>query len=273
MEIGLIDAVWEGTAFEGEPGLAKAKEIGFQAVDIAFDPVGQPPEAVQQVIENVKAAGLPARSVVCVALGFAGDYNASVQRFHVERAKHHLDFASQLGASNLLLVIGEYIWQNEIIPAADQWAAAVRNTREVSRHAEQLGLELALELEPWRYAFLNSIPEAIRLMDEVGVEACKVNLDVSHLWPIGVSADEIGALAGRISHAHISDCDGKVYGNLPPGRGTAPLREYLIALIETGFDGTLSVELEPPPAGEDVEAWVREAYRETRKLIQEPASS
>jgi D-psicose/D-tagatose/L-ribulose 3-epimerase len=269
MEIGLIDAVWEGTPFEGEPGLAKAKEIGFEAIDVAFDPVDQSPEAVQRVVARVKACSLPARSVVCVALGFAGDYNRSVQRFHIDRVKRHLDFAAQLGARNLLLVIGEYIWQLEIISAADQWAAAVRNTRAVSGYAEELGLELALELEPWKYAFLNSIPEAVRLMDEVGVEACKVNLDVSHLWPMGVSADEIGALAGRISHAHISDCGGEVYENLPPGRGTAPLREYLAALIETGYDGTLSVELGPPPAGEDAEAWVREAYQETVKLMQE----
>ena len=37
----------------------------------------------------------------------------------------------------------------------------------------------------------------------------------------------------------------------PPGRGTAPLREYLAALVDTGFDGALSLELGPAPAGED----------------------
>ena len=273
MEIALIDAVWEGTPLEGLPGLVKAKEIGFDAIDVAFDPVGQPPAAVQQMVENVRAGGLPVRSVVCVSLGFAGDYNSSVQRFHVERAKRHLDLAAQLEARNLLLVIGEYVWQQEVIPAADQWAAAVLNTREVSYYAGNLGLELALELEPWKFAFLNSIEAAVRLMDEVDVEACKVNLDVSHLWPMGASADQIGALAGRISHAHISDCGGKVYQNLPPGRGTAPLRDYLAALVETGFDGVLSVELGPPPAGEEAEEWVREAYRETVKLMQEAGAA
>jgi D-psicose/D-tagatose/L-ribulose 3-epimerase len=273
VEIALIDAVWEGSALEGMPGLLKAKEIGFEAIDVAFDPVDQPPEAVHEFIDDVEAVGLPARSVVCVSLGFAGDYNASVQRFHVERVKRHLDLAAQLEARNVLLVIGEYVWQQEIIPADAQWAAAVRNTREVSQYAENLGLELALELEPWTYAFLNSIPAAVRLMDEVDAEACKVNLDLSHLWPMAVSPDQIGALAGRISHAHISDCGGKVYENLPPGRGTAPLRDYLAALVETGFDGTLSVELAPPPAGQVVEEWVREAYRETVQLMQETGAA
>jgi len=271
VEIGLIDAIWEGTPFEGGPGLIKAKELGFQAIDVAYDPIDQPPEAVRERSDEVKNGGLPARSVICVALGIAGDYNASVQRFHVERAKRHLEFAAQLDARNLLLVIGEYIWQQEIIPASDQWADAVRNTREVSRYAETLGIEIALELEPWKFAFLNSIDSAIRFMDEVAADACKVNLDLSHLWPMGVSADQIGVLAGRISHAHISDCHGHVYENLPPGRGTAPLGAYLAALSETGYDGTLSVELEPPPTGTDVEDWVREAFRETSKLMQQNA--
>jgi D-psicose/D-tagatose/L-ribulose 3-epimerase len=273
VEIALIDAVWEGTPLEGISGLLKAKEIGFEAIDVAFDPVGQTLEAVRQLTDDVRAVGLSARSVVCVSLGFAGDYNASVQRFHVERVKRHLDLAAELGARNLLLVIGEYIWQQEIISADTQWAAAVRNTREVSQYAQDLGLELALELEPWKYAFLNSISAAVRLMDDVESEACKVNLDLSHLWPMGVVPDQISALTGRISHAHISDCGGTVYQNLPPGRGTAPLREYLAALVKTGYGGTLSVELEPPPPGEDVEAWVREAHRETIKLMQETGAA
>jgi sugar phosphate isomerase/epimerase len=271
LEIALIDAIWEGTPLEGSPGLAKAKEIGFEAIDIAFDPVGQSPGAVQRLVDYVHESDLPVRSVVCVALGFAGDYNTSVQRFHIDRVKRHLDLAKQLGARNLLLVIGEYIWQQEIIPAADQWACAVRNTREVSRYSEELGLELALELEPWKYAFLNSIQSALRLLDEVDVGACKVNLDLSHLWPMGVAAEQIDALAGRISHAHISDCDGKTYGNLPPGRGTAPLLDYLTALIETGYDGALSVELEPPPSGVEVVSWVTDAYRETARLLETAA--
>ncbi len=268
MEIALVDAVWEGSELEGTPGLAKAREIGFDAVDVAFDPVGQPVEAVDRFIRDAGESGLPVRSVICVSLGIGGDYNPSVQRFHVERAKRHLEFGERLGAHNMLFVIGEYIWQQEIIPADDQWATAVRNVREVAEAATDLGLELALELEHWKYAFLNSIPAALRFMDDVGVESCKANLDLNHLWAMGVTAGEIRSLAGRISHAHISDCHGKQYENLPPGRGTAPLAEYLAELIQTGFDGALSLELGPPPTGEDIEAWVREGYLETSKLVQ-----
>jgi D-psicose/D-tagatose/L-ribulose 3-epimerase len=268
VEIALVDAVWEGSPFEGAPGIVKARELGFDSLEVAFDPWGRPPAELERFAGDVHSGGLPVRSVICVSLGIGGDYNHSVQRFHVERAKGHLDLAATLGAGNLLFVIGEYIWQQEIIPAEDQWDAAVRNVREVAEYAAGLGLELALELEHWRYAFLNSIPAVLRFMDAVAVPACKANLDLNHLWAMGVEPGEVAALAGRISHAHISDCHGEVYENLPPGRGTAPLGAYLAALIRTGFDGALSLELGPPAAGEDVEAWVAEGYRETRALLE-----
>ncbi|MFN8223165.1 MAG: sugar phosphate isomerase/epimerase family protein [Gaiellales bacterium] len=268
MEIALIDAVWEGSRFEGAPGLRLAREIGFDAIEVAFDPLDRPPADVDHFVRDVEAVGLPVRAVICVSLGIGGDYNPAVQRFHVQRAKRHLELGERLGAGVMLFVIGEHIWQNEIIPAAAQWDAAVRNVREVAEHAAAVGLTLALELEHWRYAFLNSIPAAIAFVDDVGVESCKVNLDLNHLWAMRVEAAEIASLAGRISHAHISDCHGERYENLPPGRGTAPLADYLAALAATGYDGTLSLELEPSPNGGDVETWVREGYTGVASLLE-----
>jgi D-psicose/D-tagatose/L-ribulose 3-epimerase len=268
VEVALVDAVWEGTPFQGARGLSLAREIGFDAIDVAFDPVDRTESEIDSFVTAIESARLPVRSVICVSLGIGGDYNLSVQAFHVERAKRHLEFGQRLGANNMLLVIGEYIWQQEIIGADEQWASAVRNVREVANHADGLGLDLALELEHWKYAFLNSVPAAAKFMHDVDVDACKMNLDLNHLWAMRVDASEINALSGRISHAHISDCHGDIYENLPPGRGTAPLADYLAALIQTGFDGTLSLELGPPPDGEDVEGWVREGFAGTRALIQ-----
>ena len=48
----------------------------------------------------------------------------------------------------------------------------------------------------------------------------KANCDISHLHlvhePAGGAAH---GCKGRIAHVHLSDCDGKVHGDLPPGRG------------------------------------------------------
>jgi sugar phosphate isomerase/epimerase len=67
---------------------------------------------------------------------------------------------------------------------------------------------------------------------------------------------------------HFSDCDGKVHGDLPPGRGTVNFTPYLQQLKNLGFDGTISIELEYSPQPEKIVEWVTDAYRETNRLMQ-----
>ena len=80
-------------------------------------------------------------SVACVAVGLI-DFNPSVQRFHLDRCKAYLDFAFELGARNLLLVLGEYIWNREVIPPAEQWATAVKHLKTLGDHADKLGADV-----------------------------------------------------------------------------------------------------------------------------------
>jgi D-psicose/D-tagatose/L-ribulose 3-epimerase len=73
-----------------------------------------------------------------------------------------------------------------------------------------------------------------------------------------------------IGHIHLSDCDGEVHGDLPPGRGVTPIKEYLAAIVDAGFtDGTVSIELEYSPDPDRIVEWVQEAYRETTRIMDE----
>ena len=56
-------------------------------------------------------------------------------------------------------------------------------------------------------------------------------------------------MKGMIGHIHLSDCDGKVHGDMPAGMGVTPIKEYLQAIIDTGYEGTVSIELEYAPEG------------------------
>ena len=73
------------------------------------------------------------------------DYNASVRNLHTDRAKHHLDLAYDLPGKNLLLVVGQYIWNQEVIAPIDQWRFAVDGVAEPARHAQLSGLEIAVQ--------------------------------------------------------------------------------------------------------------------------------
>jgi sugar phosphate isomerase/epimerase len=79
---------------------------------------------------------------------------------------------------------------------------------------------------------------------------------------------ELKKLAGKAIHVHISDCDGKVHGDLPPGRGVVDFLPYLKEIKELKLDGAISIELEYSPEPDKIEEWVAEAYAETDKLLQ-----
>jgi sugar phosphate isomerase/epimerase len=213
-------------------------------------------------------AELPVMSVACVAVGLI-DFNPAVQRFHLDRCEAYLDFCYELQAKNLLLVLGEYIWEKQVIPPAEQWDLAVRHCRALGNYAADLGLQIALELEPFKLSLLNDVASMARFIDEVNHPAVRANIDVSHLQLAHVAPTELRKLKGKAIHVHISDCDGKVHGDLPPGRGVVDFAPYLKEIAALGIDGAISIELEYSPEPAKIGEWVKEAYTATDRLMRE----
>src|SRR5262249_29002724 len=197
------------------------------------------------------------------------DFNPSVQRFHLQRCRAYLDFAYELEAKNLLLVLGEYIWEQQVIPPAEQWRAAVTHLKALGDHAAGLGLQIALELEPFKLSLLNNIDNMVRFLKDVDHPAVRANIDVSHLHLAKCPAEELRKLKGLAIHVHLSDCDGKVHGDLPPGRGVVDFGPYLREIKGLGIDGAVSIELEYSPEPDKIGDWVREAYTATDRLMRE----
>lgn len=266
MKLGLISSAWLGTSVDTSRGIQLTKEIGFDSIDMFSDPLELSAREIREIRETCAATDLPVVSTVCVALGLA-DFNTPVRRFHIDRAKRFLDFTYDLRGRNLLLVAGEYIWNQEVIAPQEQWSWLVESVRELASHADQLGLEIAMELEPFHLSIINSIAAMDRFLNEVARPNVKANVDVSHLALAKDPAHKLKQLAGRIAHVHLSDCDGKKHGDLPPGRGVVDFPPYLQAISETGFDGTVSIELEYSPEPEKIVDWVREAYDSTNAIM------
>ncbi|MGO9463468.1 MAG: sugar phosphate isomerase/epimerase family protein [Isosphaeraceae bacterium] len=267
MKLGLINSAWvqagRGTAF----GIHKTKEIGFDSIDVFADPLEIDVKEVRLIRDECAKAGLPIVSIACVAVGLI-DFNTSVQRFHVERVKAYLDMAYLLEARNVLLVLGEYIWQQEVIPPGDQWATAVRHLQTLGGYAADLGLEIAVELEPFKLSLVSDVASMARFLNDVALPTVKANLDISHLVLAGQPAALVEGLRGRVAHVHISDCDGKVHGDLPPGRGVVDFAPYLTAIKSLQIaDAAVSIELEYSPEPEKIVEWVTEAYLKTAALM------
>jgi sugar phosphate isomerase/epimerase len=268
MKLGLINSAWvqagKGTAY----GIRQTKAIGFDSIDIFADPLDTDARERKLIRTECEAAGLPVVSVACVAVGLI-DFNPSVRRFHLSRCKAYLDFCYELGAKNLLLVLGEYIWERQVIPPAEQWATGVGHLKELGDYAADLGLQIALELEPFKLSLLNDVPNMVRFIDDVNHPAVRANIDVSHLQLAGTRPEELRALKGKAIHVHISDCDGKVHGDLPPGRGVVDFGPYLTEIAALGIDGAVSIELEYSPEPAKIVEWVTEAYAATDRLMKQ----
>ena len=183
------------------------------------------------------------------------------------RCKKFVDLAAEFGAQNILLVLGEYIWQREVIPPAAQWQWAIETCRQIADYADRKNVDLALELEPFRLSLLNNVDEMVRFVNGCKHRRIRANIDVSHLVLADSSPLEVAKLKGKAIHVHLSDCDGKVHGDLPPGRGIVKFAPYLQAIKELKMDGVVSIELEYSPDPKRIVEWVTEAYTATDKLM------
>jgi sugar phosphate isomerase/epimerase len=267
MKLGLINSAWVQANQPTVYGLRKTKEIGFDSVDIFVDPLDIDVRERRLIKDECDRLDLPIVSIACVAVGLI-DFNPSVQRFNIDRAKKYLDLAYEYQAKNVLLVIGEYIWNREVIPPEEQWKTGVANCRQLGDYAAKLGVQIALELEPFHLSLLNSVDTMVRFIDDVRHPAVQANIDVSHLHLAKVAPQELRRLKGKAIHVHISDCDGKKHGDLPPGRGVVDFAPYLKEIKDLGIDGAVSIELEYSPEPAKIEQWVTEAYRSTDQLMQ-----
>jgi len=269
MQLGLINSAFaqagKGTRF----GLEKTKQLGFDTVDIFTDPLDT--DAVERALikDTCRDLDLPIVSLCCVALGLI-DFNPSVRRFHLDRCRAYLDLTAELGCRNLLLVLGEYVWQKEVIPPREQWQLAVDAVRELGTYAAARGVKIAIELEPFHQSLVRSIDTMLQFLRDVDLpDTVRANCDISHLHLVGTPPADVARLAGLIEHVHLSDCDGKVHGDLPPGRGVTPISDYLAAIKATGYDQTVSIELEYSPEPERIVEWVGEAYDQTARIMRE----
>ena len=268
LELGMISSTWLDSPVGRLEGIARAAAIGFDTYDVFEDALDLTDAERDEIRRAADAAGLPIRSQLCVAFGLV-DFNPSVQDFTQRRLRANVDQAVALGARNLVVVVGEYYWDGEVFPTDAIWDMAVRRVREIGSYAGERGIEIVVELEPFEASLTKDVHELVRFVRAVDHPATRANADISHLHLSGASFEDVKELTGLIGHIHLSDCDGKVHGDLPAGRGVTPIKEFLAAIRDTGYDGTVSIELEYSPDPDKIVEWTSEAYSSTAQIMRE----
>jgi len=147
MKLGLINSAFTQVGIDPITSIEHTARIGFDTIDIFTEATTLAAEEKAAIAAACEKQDLPIASVVVVAIGLI-DFNDPVRAYHVDRCKRFIDLAEEWGANNVLLVLGEYIWQREVIPPEEQWRWAIESCRELGDYAGERGVEIALELEP-----------------------------------------------------------------------------------------------------------------------------
>jgi len=125
----------------------------------------------------------------------------------------------------------------------EAWRLLGESLKAAARAAEEHGVVIAVEpLARHLTDVVNTGREAVRMVEEVGSPALRVNLDVYSMSdegrPYAEIIEEVGPL---LAHFHANDTNG-----LGPGMGEADYGEILAALRRVGYAGWLSVEVLAP---------------------------
>ena len=140
-------------------------------------------------------------------------------------------------------------------PAGDRDPDDARETvvgglRTIAHEAEGAGMRMALEpfqregIESW--SLINTIPDAVELIDEVGSPAFGIQFDMWHLWNTPDLLDHIDTHIHRFAGVHVNDWREPTRGwadRALPGHGTANVAAVLGALDAAGWGGYYDLEI------------------------------
>lgn len=229
LKLGLIEKAWFGSRVGPVQGVGLASEIGFDTYDVF--PVDLTPARKRGMHAALRRSGM--RVATFVVFGYSlTDFNPEIRKYTVGWLKRQMERGWYIETRTMVLVLGEYIVEKVEPKPLVQWAWALEGVRDLADYARAHGVKVALEFPAHRISMVNNVETMSRLLREVRHSSVDSNADVSHLYLMGDPPSSVSRLKVRVAHVHFSDCNGKVRGDLPPGMGVVPLRDYLSALKE-----------------------------------------
>ena len=180
----------------------------------------------------------------------------AIRREHTKRA---LRLAKDLGAPGIQTEPGGPLnpgqtWRE----AADVFYEEFMPCVEV---AEEEGVDLLIEPEP--DLMIETFEQYLEFVDRIDSTAVGLNFDIGHAFCVSQEPEDwIPRMAKHTRHYHIEDIAGtRVHAHMIPGEGVIDFEPVLQAILETGYDGWVTVELypyidDPDEAGRKAKAYL-----------------
>jgi D-psicose/D-tagatose/L-ribulose 3-epimerase len=221
--------------------ISKAKELGFQVLDLAIAyPERFPLNAVKEELKKVDI-----EVVTTTTLEPKGNIispDPEVRKVGVELLKKLIDINNDLG-SKIFGGVNYAAWGyiTKCPRTQKEWDWSVTAMREVAEYAKETG-EVDICVEPvnrFESHFLNIAEDAVRYCRDVGTGNIKVHLDTFHMNIEETDFVEAAKICGKEYLGYVHTCENN---RGIPGTGHVPWKEFFLALKEIGFFGPLVIE-------------------------------
>ena len=117
---------------------------------------------------------------------------------------------------------------------------------EAARAGVRVGLEPVNRVGGEDWTMINSLPEAVELIEDAGQPALGIQFDSWHLWNTPTLLEDIERECGRFVGVHLADWREPTRSwadRVLPGDGVADLRSILGTLERSGWDGLYDLEI------------------------------
>lgn len=231
----------------------RVKAMGFDILEICVED----PATIDASAIRDRAAQTGVSVTICGAFGpdrNLSSEDAAVQRAGLSYLERCIDFASELKSpfvsGPMYAAVGETRLLDEPARGA-QWGRAVGSLKRAAAYAGARGVKLAIEpLNRFETDLVNTVDQALRLIDDVGSDNVGLLLDTFHM---NIEEKDIPAAirraAGRIVEFHASSNDRGT-----PGDDHLPWRDIARALSSVGFEGPIVIEAFTPEIQEIAKA-------------------
>ena len=221
--------------------IPKAKELGFETIDIAIaHPENFPTQLVKKKIESVGLEIVTTTTLSKETNLISPD--SQVRKNGIKNLKLLVDINIKLG-SKILGGVNYAAWGYLTgKPRTEQeWNWSVNAMKEVSNYAKEKGeLVIAVEcVNRFETHFLNIAEDAVRYCKDVGIDNIKVHLDSFHMIREELSFREAVETCGKeyLGYVHVCESNRGI-----PGTGLVPWKEFFTALKDIGYAGPLVIE-------------------------------
>jgi sugar phosphate isomerase/epimerase len=269
------------TRFTLDQAIRDIHRAGYDGVEILADVPHAYPDAMNEaLVQSVRKAlddtGLAVSSINCnCSFGYWKDAppepyfepslispNPKHRADRMRMILRTLEFAKQIGASNISITSGRCLPGMPPDEAARQFAESIKPVLDC---AARLEVRVGIECEPG--LFLEYVAELKEWIDRLGSPWFGANLDIGHSQVIGESVPQVvRMLAGRIWNIHVEDIPGRKHYHMIPGQGTLDWAGLKAALNDINYDRFLTVELythtaNPQDAADRSLAFLRKALQ------------